>query len=166
MNVEMESPFVFKIRTILHATDFSDCSEYARRVACSLTRDLGARLIVIHVAPDEIVHAGLIGGPDDVKLHLEELQERLREIFQENLDTHAEVRVREGEPASVILQLAEEVHADLIVMGTMGRSGFGRFLLGSVAEAVMHRAKCPVLTVRCPIKISSPQTPSMAGAEA
>jgi nucleotide-binding universal stress UspA family protein len=50
------------ILTILHPTDFSDCSEYARQLAASLARDYGARLVVVHVAPVEIDYSGLIGG--------------------------------------------------------------------------------------------------------
>jgi universal stress protein A len=155
---------MFQIRTILHPTDFSDCSEYARRVARSLSRDHGARLVIIHVAPGEIVHSGLIGGPVETKPRLREIEVQLREVFGEDLDTDAEVHVKEGEPASAILQMADEVHADLIVMGTTGHSGLGRLLLGSVAEAVMHRARCPVLTVRCPAEILAKQVPSLAAA--
>jgi nucleotide-binding universal stress UspA family protein len=155
---------MFQIRTILHPTDFSDCSEYARQVARSLSRDYGARLVVVHVAPSEIVHAGLIGGPVESKPLLEGMEAQLRDVFGEDLDTDAEVHVKEGDPASAILQMADEVHADLIVMGTNGRSGLGRLLLGSVAEAVMHRARCPVLTVRCPAEILATQVPSLASA--
>jgi nucleotide-binding universal stress UspA family protein len=136
------------IRTILHPTDFSDCSEYARQLARSLARDYGARIVVVHVPQREIVHPGLIGGPGEAKPFLDEVEARLRESFEKDLDTRAEIVVREGEPASTILWLADEVHADLIVMGTTGRSGLGRLLLGSVAEEVMRRAHCPVLGPR------------------
>lgn len=154
------------LRTILHPTDFSDSSEYARQLARSLARDYGARLIVVHVAPGEIVYPGLIGGPTETKPYLDEIEERLRESFENDRDTHAEIVVREGEPASTILWLAEEVHADLIVMGTTGRSGFGRLLLGSVAEEVMRKARCPVLTVRGPVDISTVPEPGLSAAKA
>jgi nucleotide-binding universal stress UspA family protein len=68
-------------------------------------------------------------------------------------DPRLEVRHRlaEGDPAEEILRAAEEEGADLIVMGTHGRGGLSRLLMGSVAEAVMRKALCPVLTVRGPI---------------
>jgi nucleotide-binding universal stress UspA family protein len=60
----------------------------------------------------------------------------------------AAIRVEAGEPSDGILEAARAVRADLIVMGTHGRTGIARLLLGSVAEAVLRRATCPVLTVR------------------
>lgn len=154
------------IRTILHPTDFSDCSEYARRLARSLAEDYGARLVVVHVAPEEIVDPRLLGGPYDPKPRLLDLEARLREVFEQDYGTHAEVRVLEGNPAEAILREAEEVHAHLIVMGTSGRSGLGRLLMGSVVEEVMRRAHCPVLTVREPVEIAGahPLSPAVARA--
>jgi nucleotide-binding universal stress UspA family protein len=153
------------IRTILHPTDFSDCSEYAMRLARSLANDYGARLVAVHVAPTEIIDARLIGGPYDPTRRLLGLEARLREIFEQDYDTQAEVRVLEGDPAEAILREAEEVRADLIVMGRSGRSGLGRLLLGSVVEAVMRQAHCPVLTVRGPVEIAA-QSASPVSAQA
>lgn len=62
-----------------------------------------------------------------------------------------EHRLREGDAAAEILQVADEVGADLIVLGTHGRTGLGRVLMGSVAEAVLRRARCPVLTLKSPL---------------
>jgi nucleotide-binding universal stress UspA family protein len=62
-----------------------------------------------------------------------------------------EHRLEEGEPAAQILRVAKETKAGLIVMGTHGRTGLERILLGSVAEKVLRKAVCPVLTVRIPI---------------
>jgi nucleotide-binding universal stress UspA family protein len=90
------------------------------------------------------------------------LEAQLRETFERDRDTDAEVHVTEGDPDSETLRLADEVHADLIVMGTTGRSGLGRLLLGSVAEEVMRKARCPVLTVKGPAEIAAPQVPSLA----
>ena len=59
-------------------------------------------------------------------------------------------RVRDGDAAEEILREAEEAKANLIVIGTHGRTGLGRLLMGSVAEAVLRRARCPVLTVKSP----------------
>lgn len=154
------------IRTILHPTDFSDCSEYAFRMACSLCRHYGARLVVVHVAPQDIVYAGLIGGTIPGAPHLEACEEQLRESFAKEVETPVEVHVKEGDPASTILELADEVHADLIVMGTTGRTGLARILLGSVAEEVLRHARCPVLTVKGPVEKEVPQPSSLVGAEA
>ncbi len=62
------------------------------------------------------------------------------------------VRVEAGEPSDTILQIAKDGGTDLIVMGTHGRTGLSRLLIGSVAEAVLRRSTCPVLTVRVPSK--------------
>jgi nucleotide-binding universal stress UspA family protein len=61
-----------------------------------------------------------------------------------------------GEPADQIVRLANEEHADIIVMGTHGRRGFGRFLMGSVAEQVVRRAICPVVTIKAPLAHAGP----------
>jgi nucleotide-binding universal stress UspA family protein len=65
-------------------------------------------------------------------------------------ETTVTSRLEEGIPAEEIVRVAREVEADLIVMGTHGRSGLGRLLLGSVAEQVMRHATCPVLTLKAP----------------
>jgi len=73
-------------------------------------------------------------------------------------DIRAERRFARGDPAEQILRVANEIHADLIVMGTHGRTGLERLLMGSVAEQVLRQAPCPVLTVRNPSaeEIASP----------
>jgi nucleotide-binding universal stress UspA family protein len=63
----------------------------------------------------------------------------------------------EGNPAMEILHMAEMIDADLIVMGTHGRRGLKRFLMGSVAEHVLERARCPVLTVKTPFLMRAPE---------
>jgi nucleotide-binding universal stress UspA family protein len=62
----------------------------------------------------------------------------------------AERRLEEGDPVEAILRVAEEIGADLIVMGTHGRTGLSRLFMGSVAEQVLRRAPCPVLTLKSP----------------
>ena len=69
------------------------------------------------------------------------------------------VRVEAGEPSDTILQIAKDGGADLIVMGTHGRTGLSRLLIGSVAEAVLRRSTCPVLTLRVPGKTSHDALP-------
>ncbi|MCI0461018.1 MAG: universal stress protein [Gemmataceae bacterium] len=136
------------IRTILHPTDFSEPAGYAFRLALSLARDQGARLIVLHVMPVPLVQ--------EKRGYREEMAEDLSRIGSPDPRVGVEHRLEEGDPAIQILQVARETGCDLIVMGTHGRTGLGRLLMGSVAEQVTHRAPCPVLTVKAPFPPSPP----------
>jgi nucleotide-binding universal stress UspA family protein len=139
------------VRAILVAADFSACSEEAFVLASALARDYKARLMVLHVAtPPPLV------TPGELERELEradgyraELEGRLRQIYSGRLD-EVEYRVQDGDPAVEILAASREAPCDLIVMGTHGRTGLGRLLLGSVAEQVVRKAACPVLTVKIP----------------
>jgi nucleotide-binding universal stress UspA family protein len=137
------------IHTILFPTDLLENAERAFPLACSLARDCGARIVVLHVTPPPLGHDEL-----DARRHPEEyygaLWEALREVQAPANDVRVEHRLEEGDASKRILEVAQEVQAGLIVMGTHGRTGLGRLLLGSVAEQVLRRAVCPVLTVRIP----------------
>ncbi|HEX3531645.1 MAG TPA: universal stress protein [Thermoanaerobaculia bacterium] len=118
------------MKRILCPVDFSELSRSAVGYAAALARQLGAEVTVLHVQP---------GAPGDGGA-----QARLEELARgEGLRT----AVAAGDPSTVILEQSESLRADLIVMGTHGRRGFDRWLLGSVTERVLHRAPCPVLTV-------------------
>lgn len=80
--------------------------------------------------------------------HVEEARSKLRELIPETFKGKWEVKVAMGKTAEIILQTAQDQNVDLIVMGTHGRTGLRHTLFGSVAEAVMHRARCPVLMIR------------------
>jgi nucleotide-binding universal stress UspA family protein len=153
------------IQTILHPTDFSPLCTYAFRLACSLARDRGARLLVLHVRPPEILYAEspyvLPPDPEQVR---EYWLEQLREVQSPDPAVAVEHVLKEGNPVAEILGTAREYGCDLIVMGTHGRSGVSRLLLGSVAEQILRKANCPVLTVKGPVGIpeSSPQAPAAA----
>jgi nucleotide-binding universal stress UspA family protein len=142
---------MLELRTILHPTDFSERSEGAFQAACSLARDHGAHLVVLYVQHPDVVSVAEyaayvpdpIQTPADVKATLS-----ARHGIDPGLDV--EYRVAEGDPAAQILHAARELDANLIVMGTHGRTGLGRLLTGSVAEAVSRRAPCPVLTLKAP----------------
>ena len=144
---------MLSIRAILVAADFSGCSEDAFRVSHALARDYRARLIVLHVAtPPPLVTPGELqralqqpGG------YRAELEERLRHVYAADSPAGVEYRVQDGDPAIEILGVAREARCDLIVMGTHGRTGLGRLLMGSVAEQVVRKAACPVLTVKVPL---------------
>jgi nucleotide-binding universal stress UspA family protein len=138
------------VRTVLHPTDFSAHSQAAFRIACSLARDYGARLVVLHVAPPPVVvtDAVLVAWPsvEDRK----PLLDKLGHLRPQDPNVAVEHRLAEGDEAGEILRAAREVGADVVVMGTHGRSGLGRALMGSVAEQVVRKAPCPVLTVKTP----------------
>ncbi len=148
------------VKTILQPTDFSPLSGHALEAACALARDYGARLVLLHVQPPEVVYSdGFILLPES-SLVRKELEEQLRGVEVPDPTIRVERVVEEGDPAATIVRVAEAAGADLIVLGTHGRTGVGRLLMGSVAEAVLRRAACPVLTVKAP----SPATLPGAGA--
>jgi nucleotide-binding universal stress UspA family protein len=89
----------------------------------------------------------------------QELHQMLHKLRLADLGAAIDYRLEEGEPAREILRAAAETNCDLIVLGTHGRTGFRRLLLGSVAEQVMRRADCPVLTVNRPVQESVPRSP-------
>jgi nucleotide-binding universal stress UspA family protein len=145
------------IHTILHPTDFSKNSECAFQLAVALARDYKAHLIVLHV---EAVPAAIYGFGEGVLPPRtewdEELRRELEKIHAADPNVNLSHRLEEGDPVTEILMVAEDTHADLIVMGTHGRRGIPRLLMGSVAELVVRRADCPVLTVRTPFPEGAP----------
>jgi nucleotide-binding universal stress UspA family protein len=146
------------IETILAATDLSEASEAATTYAFWLARSLRARLYLLHVVPesDVAVMAALRGH-----LQSEISREALSQPFYAEAETRltalvdsakahdlvAECLVVTGQPASEIVGWAIAKQAQIIIMGTHGRSSFDRFLLGSVAEHVLRLASCAVLVV-------------------
>jgi nucleotide-binding universal stress UspA family protein len=142
------------IRAILYPTDFSPRSEYAFQLASALARDYSARLIVVHVVQPPAVAYGemFIDLPSETFEGIKDrAQEALRQLPTPAPQVTVETRVVEGDPATQIVQLAQDARCDLIVMGTHGRTGLGRLLMGSVAEQVLRKAPCPVLTVKAPL---------------
>jgi nucleotide-binding universal stress UspA family protein len=140
-----------RFHTILHPTDFSPSSEEAFHLACDLARECDARFIVVHAVEPA---PAMVGEAALVPLELDELREEARHKMDDLQPTdpgvHMETMVRDGPAPAVILDAADEFDADLIVMGTHGRTGLSRLFLGSVAELVLRRARCPVLTVKDP----------------
>ena len=136
------------VATILHPTDFSECSELAFRLACALARDYKARLVLLHVLPPPIIIYGGGAVPPDPWPTIEEAKARLRELEGHAHHMRVESQVMEGDPVDMILRAAEEMHSDVIIMGTHGRTALTRLLLGSVAESVIRKAPCPVLTAK------------------
>ncbi len=139
------------IHTILYPTDFSEHSAHAFRLACSLARDYGARLVVLHVtAVPTIVYGEGVLPPDPQELRAA-AERQLHRLEVPEGNVRAERRLVEGDAATEILRVAREVKVDLVVMGTHGRTGLGRLLMGSVAEQVVRQATCPVLTLKTPL---------------
>ena len=143
------------LKTILHPTDFSARSENAFRLASSLASAYGANLVIVHVAgvPLILSNTGILPGADVAHNDLREKLDDL-EVGDDCVDVTR--RLEQGSPATEILRMAAICHADLIVMGTHGRRGLPRFLMGSVAENVMRKAICPVVTVTTPIVERAP----------
>jgi len=141
---------MFPIKTILHATDFSESSGHAFRVACALASDYKARLVVLHALPAPVVgypEGIVLTEPDEFRA---DAHARLAQLNPGDPATPMERLLSEGDPVTAIVETAKGHNCDLIVMGTHGWTGLTRLLMGSVAEGVLRRAPCPVLTIKVP----------------
>lgn len=144
-----------RIRRILHPSDFSSASGGAFARALELAKSNRAELLVAHVlaSPAPILGDGYVSPRA-----YQEIEKSIEAQGRKQLDAllrkarKAGVRARglllEGVAHDRIVRAAKAKRADLVVMGTHGRGGFARLLLGSVAERVIATARCPVLTVR------------------
>jgi nucleotide-binding universal stress UspA family protein len=137
-----------EIRVILHPTDCTDGSEAARRVARLLARDLGAQLVLLHVLPFDVLFNEL-AVPIDPREYRAALERLGQYLDGPDLKYRVETRLSQG-AAAEILRTADEIGADLIGMGTHGRTGLSRLLMGNVAESVLPKADCPVMVVKTP----------------
>ena len=135
---------------ILVPTDGSEFAKKAQKHALFLSKVSGAEIIAVSVTENNFVN----GLPLDDEVY--QLNQILKERSEENLKEFDELNeedleithvIREGSPARVILEVAQEEDVDLIVMGSSGKSGFDRFIMGSVADKVVNSAKCAVLVV-------------------
>jgi nucleotide-binding universal stress UspA family protein len=143
---------MFRYKTILVPVDFSEHSRLAFRIAASMARASGSRLLVLHVA----LHTGplVAYGQAVAQLQTADYEAKLRHAVKQfrvdDQTVSVEHHVVEGEAAEEIQRLANKANCDLIVMGSHGRTGLSRLMVGSVAEQVMRKAHCPVLTVKVP----------------
>jgi nucleotide-binding universal stress UspA family protein len=138
------------VNKILFPSDFSHTGDAALEMATALARDAGATLVIVHVEEHPMAYGG-----GDVYYGVAEpatadLLRMLEDIKPADPQVPYQHRLITGTPASAIVRLAEDENIDMIVMGTHGRSGLSRLLMGSVAEAVVRHAKCPVLTYKQP----------------
>jgi nucleotide-binding universal stress UspA family protein len=147
------------IKTILHPTDFSERSNAAFDLACSLARDYQAKIHILHVAPEPVVGYGQGIVPPETYRYQHVMHEKLDQLVPKDAQVQIQRRLALGDAATEILRLAGEIKTDMIVMGTHGWTGLARLLMGSVAEQVVRRASCPVLTVKTPLPepVSAPQ---------
>ncbi len=143
-----------RIATILCPVDFSGISGYALRAASMIATATGAKVIAVHADWFEAPAYFTSGKVEEMKAEFQRdsaaARESLAAFARATLGEGAavELRVAEGLPVDVILRLARETAADMVVMGTHGRSGVQKWMLGSVAERVIRESPAPVVTVR------------------
>ena len=147
-----------RLGKVLLPTDFSGCANYALPYAASIARASGATIICVHVVEPIVPAVGYTGLAEpmpiaDISEQLEDSAERelpqLAECEEFNGLDVEEVIVH-GDAAAEIVRVAAEHEVDLIVVSSHGRTGLGRILFGSTAEAVVRHASCPVLVVKPP----------------
>jgi nucleotide-binding universal stress UspA family protein len=146
------------IKNVLVATDFSAPSETALNYARAMARSFGAKLHVLHIfEPLWITSADVVGGGVALATMIQGLEDTARKQLEEAVteDDRRELKavaemVTSESPAREIANYAHDNKVDLLVIGTHGRSGISRMLIGSVAEKVVRLAPCPVLTVHHP----------------
>ena len=136
--------------------DFSDASRAAMEVAADLARRTGAELTLLHAypVPGYTFPDGSVVASPKMLQDLAEGAERHLEQWRKDAAAAGAPQVRTaksaGEPAGEIVAFARDERMDLLVLGTHGRTGLEHALMGSIAERVVRRAHCPVLTVRPP----------------
>jgi len=146
---------MISLKKILVPTDFSDCAKKALDYALALAKEFKSEILMLHVIDASWYEMATTYRPGP----LEETQETVRKISAEMMDDLineedvdegmiAEKIILEGFPFVEIIQTVREREVDLIVMGTHGRTGVKHILFGSVAEKVVRKAPCPVLTVK------------------
>lgn len=134
---------------ILIAVDGEPLAAHAAELGVELASSLGAEIAFVLAIDPGLSQAPGITPADLIAEAEREGRRLIAELRQLRLQTHASLEfIHVGKPASEIVRTAKEWSADIIVIGSHGRHGIQRALLGSVAEAVMRHAPCPVLVVR------------------
>jgi nucleotide-binding universal stress UspA family protein len=139
------------VQSILHPTDFSEPSHAAWQVACALAQTYQARLVALHVVFPATVAYGEVVSTEVVEQQMSSARQALEQLQPTEPGIKVERILETGDPVEVILRTAAKLPADLIVLGSHGRTGLARLLLGSVAEQVVRKATCPVLVVKRPL---------------
>ena len=139
---------VIRIKKILYPTDFSSYSNQAYFHAIALAENHGASLTILFVYnPDKITTPGSQGDELADRRYWQSQLEQIRPVDPRYPVTHV---LLEGDPAAEIVRYGRDAGIDLIVMGTHGRTGVERLVLGSVAEKVLRDASCSVLVAKLP----------------
>jgi nucleotide-binding universal stress UspA family protein len=142
-----------RFQTFLVPHDFSEDADAALEAALELARRLGAEIHLLHAyqQPIDVLSPYGVAIPPNIGPELRAAGlARLQQIAARASGVRIEAHVVEGPPAVVIAEQARAIGADLVVMGTRGRTGLRHLLLGSVAERTVRTAPCPVLTVKAP----------------
>ena len=141
------------LEALRRRTDFSTISGKAFRYACVLARTFGSEITILHVFDSRVVenifHIHQL-TPERARAEmLRSAEERMAKLIEETEvgEVPLTTRYEEGLPPRVVREMAEEIDADLIVMGTHGETGLSQLLYGTTAEGVVRGASCPVLTV-------------------
>ncbi len=142
---------MFKIRTILCPVDFSDASRKAVRYAHEFAVSMGAAMFLLNVVEPRPMAVDLslnyIPLEEDLEKAAEaDLDALKNELLGEGLKVESSVEI--GNPSDVILEKAAELDVNLVIMGSHGKKGLSRLIMGSVAETVVRKADCPVLIVK------------------
>jgi nucleotide-binding universal stress UspA family protein len=139
------------VKRILFPTDFSHTGDAALAFAASLAKESDGRLIIVHVQEAPLAYGGgemYYGIPEPTT---DELMNMLHDVKPTDPSVPVEYRLVTGDPADAVVRLAEDDGVDLIVLGSHGRTGLTRLLMGSVAEAIVRKAHCPVLVYKQPV---------------
>ena len=143
-----------QIKTILFPTDFSNGARAAMDYALSLAQDYKAKLLLLYVIQDISIAEWYIPSTLSVADLVEDMQKSAwKEMDKWAAEATSRVKdveklVERGVPFVEIIRIAREKNADMIIIGTHGRTGIDHMLFGSTAEKVVRKAPCPVLTVR------------------
>lgn len=141
---------MLRLDNIVHPTDFSESSRFAWHMACALARDHGARLLLVHVKPAAMVVFAEGPMPPD-PVDEEDLKAKLEAMQPTSPHLVIDRYLIDGDPARGIVDFAARKGADMIVVGSHGRTGLTRMVMGSVAEVIARRAACPVMIVKSPV---------------
>jgi nucleotide-binding universal stress UspA family protein len=150
---------MIRIEKILYATDFSSYSNQAYFHAVALAENHGASLTILFVYTPDFAAPAPNAGEAATRRYWQEQLEQIRPV-DPNIPVHHVFL--EGDPAAEIVRYARDAGMSLIVMGTHGRTGLERLLMGSVAEKVMRDAPCSVLVVKLPRGIPVGERPDVA----